>query len=188
MFCNFNGFPPILVNFHSFRSIFLSFSISFIQLQSILISVSISLTWSKTQELIDNQKLAVRKSPNKSRHRSRYHWAVIGGCKTYGGRKTHQRTRSPEIFWTPQKGFWSALSWIFVQEKQSTHTWDVPYEGGPQPLFGRGVIREVFHPPFFSTPPRRPVKSVTEINSGRIEIGNGNSCDKRQDVIGPEKW
>ena len=31
---------------------------------------------------------------------------------------------------------------------------NVPYEGGPKPLFGRGVIREVFHPPpFFSDPP-----------------------------------
>ena len=30
---------------------------------------------------------------------------------------------------------------------------NVPYEGGPKPLFGRGVIREVFLPPLFSTPP-----------------------------------
>ena len=36
---------------------------------------------------------------------------------------------------------------------------NVPYEGGPKPLFffGRGVIREVFHPPLFSTPPWRPL-------------------------------
>ena len=27
----------------------------------------------------------------------------MGGCKTYGGRKTYQRTRSPENFWTPPK-------------------------------------------------------------------------------------
>ena len=27
----------------------------------------------------------------------------------------------------------------------------------PNPLFGRGVIREVFHPPLFSTPPWRPL-------------------------------
>ena len=26
-----------------------------------------------------------------------------GGCKTYGGRKTYQRTRCPENFWTPPK-------------------------------------------------------------------------------------
>ena len=31
-------------------------------------------------------------------------WAVIwGGCKTYGGRKTYQRTHSPGMFWTPPK-------------------------------------------------------------------------------------
>ena len=36
---------------------------------------------------------------------------------------------------------------------------NVPYEGGPKPLFGRGVIREVFHPPLFSTPPWRPLTS-----------------------------
>ena len=34
---------------------------------------------------------------------------------------------------------------------------NLPYEGGPKPLFGRGVIREVFHPPLFSTPPWRPL-------------------------------
>ena len=28
--------------------------------------------------------------------------------------------------------------------------------GGPKPLFGRGVIREVFHPALFSTRPWRP--------------------------------
>ena len=27
----------------------------------------------------------------------------MGGCKTYGGWKTYQRTRSPENFWTPPK-------------------------------------------------------------------------------------
>ena len=54
-----------------------------------------------------------------------------------------------------KKSCWAALSWIFVQEKQSTDTWNgvenVPYEG-PKPLFGKGVIREVFHPPLFSPP------------------------------------
>ena len=27
----------------------------------------------------------------------------MGGCKTYGGRKTYQTMRSPENFWTPPK-------------------------------------------------------------------------------------
>ena len=39
--------------------------------------------------------------------------------------------------------------------------------GGPKPLFGRGVIREVFHPPPFSSPPWRPL-----IKSPRIQIAS----------------
>ena len=47
----------------------------------------------------------------------------MGGCKTYGGRKTYQRTRPPEKCWTPPKELLlSALSRIFVQEEQSTDT------------------------------------------------------------------
>ena len=34
--------------------------------------------------------------------------------------------------------------------------------GGPKPLFGRGVIREVFHPPLFSTPPWRPLNFIPQ--------------------------
>ena len=34
--------------------------------------------------------------------------------------------------------------------------------GGPKPFLGRGVIREVFHPPPFSTPPWRPLTRVGE--------------------------
>ena len=30
---------------------------------------------------------------------------------------------------------------------------NAPYEGGPKPLSGSGVIHEVFHPPLLSTPP-----------------------------------
>ena len=35
---------------------------------------------------------------------------------------------------------------------------NVPYEGGSTTLFGRGVIRDVFLPPLFATPPWRPLK------------------------------
>ena len=77
----------------------------------------------------------------------------MGGCKTYGGRKTYQRTRSPEHFGTPPK----ELREIYCTGK--TGQWhlrgveNVPYDGGgPKPLFGRGVIREVFHPLFFPPP------------------------------------
>ena len=87
----------------------------------------------------------------------------MGGCKTYGGGGKRTRERAlPKIFGPLQKSFWSALSWIFVQEKQSTDTWGgwktYRRRGGPKPLFGRGVIREVFHPPPFSTPPWRPLR------------------------------
>ena len=45
---------------------------------------------------------------------------------------------------------------------------NVPYEGGPKPLFGRGVIREVFLPPLFSTPPCRPLKEPISITCERF--------------------
>ena len=88
----------------------------------------------------------------------------MGGCKTYGGWKTYQRTRSPENFWTPPKELLVCCVVDFCRRK--TEHWhvrgveNVPYEGGPKPLFGRGVIREVFHPPLFSTPPWRPLENI----------------------------
>ena len=89
-------------------------------------------------------------------------WAVIGGgAKRMGGGKRTRERALPKIFWPLQKGFWSARSWIFVQKKQSTDAWGgwktYRTRGGPKPPFGRGVIREVFHPPLFSTPPWRPL-------------------------------
>ena len=77
-----------------------------------------------------------------------------------GGKRTRERAL-PKIFGPLQKSFWSALSWILVQEKQSTDTrggWKTyRTRGDPKPVFARGVIREVFHPLFFSTPPWRPL-------------------------------
>ena len=87
-------------------------------------------------------------------------WAVIwGGAKHMGGGKRTRERALPEIFGPFQKSFWSALSWISVQEKQIADTWGgwKTYRtrggGGPKPFLGRRVIREVFHPPLFSTPP-----------------------------------
>ena len=40
--------------------------------------------------------------------------------------------------------------------------------GGPKPLFGRGVICEVFHPPLFSTPPRRPLNCKSQKSSAML--------------------
>ena len=48
------------------------------------------------------------------------HWAVIwGGATRMGGGKRTRERALPKIFGPLQKSFWSALSWIFVQEKQS---------------------------------------------------------------------
>ena len=48
-------------------------------------------------------------------------WAMIwGGCKTYGGRKTYQRTRLPKNSGPLQKSFWSAQSWIFITGNRAT--------------------------------------------------------------------
>ena len=78
----------------------------------------------------------------------------MGGCKTYGGRKTYQRTRFLD---PPQKSFWSALSWILVQEKQSTDTWGgwrtYHTRGCPKPLFWEGCHSWGFPPPSFFHPP-----------------------------------
>ena len=42
----------------------------------------------------------------------------MGGCKTYGGRKTYQRTPSPENVWTPPKELLGcSVVEIFVQGK-----------------------------------------------------------------------
>ena len=50
-------------------------------------------------------------------------WAVIwGGAKRMGGGKRTRERTLPEFFGPLQKWFWSALSWIFIQEKQSTDT------------------------------------------------------------------
>ena len=106
----------------------------------------------------------------------------MGGCKTYGGRKRTRERVFPKIFGPLQKSFWSALSWILVQEKQSTDTWrgveNVPYEGGPNPFFWRGVIREVFHPPLFSTPLWRPLIHIIVVTGKWLDSPVKGNVDK----------
>ena len=85
-------------------------------------------------------------------------WAVIphmGGAKRMGGGKRTRERALPKIFGPLQKSFWSDLSWIFCTGKNRALTPEGGWKtyrtrGGPKPLFGRGVIREVFHPPLFS--------------------------------------
>ena len=45
--------------------------------------------------------------------------------------------------------------------------------GGPKPLLGRGVIREVFQPPLFSTPPWHPLNKTAGNNFDSIGSASG---------------
>ena len=92
-------------------------------------------------------------------------WAVIwGGAKRMGGGKRTRERALPKIVGPLQKSFWSALSWISVQEKQSTDMMshlrgveNVSVRGGVQnPLCGgvsfvRLSTLLFFHPPMASS-------------------------------------
>ena len=72
-------------------------------------------------------------------------WAVIwGGAKRMGGGKRSREHALPKIFGPLQKSFRSALSWIFIQEKQSTDTWErwktYHTRGGPKTIFQIGGV------------------------------------------------
>ena len=71
---------------------------------------------------------------------------IWGGAKRMGGGKRIRERALPKNSGPLQKSCWSAKSWIFVQNRATTPEGveNVPYEGCPNPLFGRGVIREVF--------------------------------------------
>ena len=79
------------------------------------------------------------------------------GCKTYGGRKTYQRTRSPENFWTPPKELLVCSVVDFCTGK--TERWrlrgveNVPYEGGSKTPFWEGCHSWGFPPPSLFHPP-----------------------------------
>ena len=85
-------------------------------------------------------------------------WAMIwGGAKRMGGGGMYQRTRPPEKFLDPSKRASGLPSHGFLYRKNRATTPEgvenVPYEEGPKPPSGRGVIREVFLPPSFFDPP-----------------------------------
>ena len=66
-------------------------------------------------------------------------WAVIwGGAKRMGGGKRTRERALPKIFGPLQKSFWSALSWIFLQEIDPRGVENVPYEGGSKTPFWEG--------------------------------------------------
>ena len=130
-------------------------------LEPSLIPLSL-LCWSKARISQKRQGFSICTEQNPQDPWKR-NWAVIwGGAKRMGGGKRTRERALPKIFGPLQKSFWSALSWIFIQEKQSNDTlggWKTyRTRGGPKPIFGRGVIHEVFHPPLFSTLPWRPLK------------------------------
>ena len=117
-------------------------------------------------------------------------WAVNWrGAKRMGGGKRTRERALPKIFGPLQKSFWSALSWIFVQEKQSTDTWgggeNVPYDRGSKTPFWEG-IREVFHPPRFSTPPWRPLRSSREDSFDAIKLKRFFWCNQTQKILRAE--
>ena len=80
----------------------------------------------------------------------------MGGVQNVWVRKTYQRTHYPENFGPLHKSFWSALSWIFVQAKQSTDTWGGgkrTVRGGSKTPFWEGCHSWGFPPPSFFYPP-----------------------------------
>ena len=81
----------------------------------------------------------------------------MGGCKTYGGGKRTRERALPKILGPLQKSFCFALSWILVQERQSTDTWEgwrtYRTRGGSQTPFWEGCHSWGFAPPSFFQPP-----------------------------------
>ena len=85
----------------------------------------------------------------------------MGGCKTYGGRKTYQRKRSPENFWTPPKELLVCSVVDFCTGKSRALTPEGGGKrkvggGGPKPLLGgasfvRFSTPSFFHPPMASS-------------------------------------
>ena len=116
---------------------------------------------------IKNQKSLLRKVLrwmeklfwNKGQTSRLWNWSLgcdMGGCKTYGGRKTYQRTRSPENCWTPPKellvcsvvDFCTGKTWHWHLRRVE----NVPYEGGVQNPFLGGVSFVRFSTPLFFPP------------------------------------
>ena len=76
----------------------------------------------------------------------------MGGVQNvWGEENVPKNALSPKIFVPLQKSFSSALSWVFRALTPKGSGKRTVQGGGPKPLFGRGVIHEVFHPPLFSS-------------------------------------
>ena len=80
-----------------------------------------------------------------------------GGCKTYGGRKTYQRTRSPENFWSPPKELLVCSVVDFcIGKTEHWHLQGVGKRtvwGGVQNPFLGGLSFVRFSTPLFFPPP-----------------------------------
>ena len=69
------------------------------------------------------------------------------------GEETYQRTRPPITFSDKRTSGVLSLGFTHVQktgQRQPRRVENVPDEGGPKPVFGRGVLRDVFLPLLFS--------------------------------------
>ena len=81
---------------------------------------------------------------------------IWGGAKRMGGGKRTRERALPKNSGPLQKSFWSAQSWIFVQEKQSNDTrggWKTYRTRGVQNPFLGGVSFVSFSSPLFFHPP-----------------------------------
>ena len=82
---------------------------------------------------------------------------IWGLCKTVWGEENVPENALSRKFLDPSKRASGLLCRGFLYRKRRALT----PEGSakrPKPLFGRGVIREVFHPPLSSSPPWRPLR------------------------------
>ena len=87
---------------------------------------------------------------------------IWGGAKRMGGGKRTRERALPKIF-GPSKRASGLLCRGFLYRTNRAlapeRGWKTYRTRGVQnPFLGGGVIREVFHPPLFSTPPWRPLK------------------------------
>ena len=93
---------------------------------------------------------------------------AMGGAKHMGGGKRTRERALPKSFGPLQKSFWSALSWIFVQEKQSTDTWrgwkTYRTRGVQNPFLG-GVSFVRFSTRLFFPPPHGVLWQWRELRS-----------------------
>ena len=99
-------------------------------------------------------------------------WVCVGpwygGVQNVWGEENVPENALCRKFWNPSKRASGLLCRGFLYRKNRALT---PEGGGKRtvtrgvqnPFFGRGVIREVFHPPLFSTPPWRPLSVFSQV-------------------------